>query len=88
LFKNNDYKVDFSSINKVIAIRNSFAHGKIMFRGKRAFLNHIDEHGEITEDELSDDYLAKTLKEVQDANLISSTLHIKINDILNKKENT
>jgi hypothetical protein len=87
LFKNNDYSAEFKSINKVITIRNSFAHGKIIFRGNRAFLEHINEHGEIIEDELTNDYLVEKSKNVRDANLISSTLHVQINDVIEKKEN-
>jgi hypothetical protein len=84
LFKGNDHKREFTLIKKVIDIRNKSAHGKIIFRGKRAFLEYTNDSGMITEDELSDDYFKEKFETLRDTLLVSSELHNHINSVLEK----
>ena len=55
--KENDYSSLRGQIHELINFRNKFAHGIIIFRGKRAFLSYYQ--GGRKEDELTKEYFEK-----------------------------
>ena len=78
------YKEKFKEIRKANNFRNQFAHGKIIFRGKIAFLAYVGDNGKLKEKELSKDYFTDIYETLKSANLRSNEISGDISEFLKK----